>query len=210
MSVIMNVLNTVRQENEEKEVRGNSYAELREEEEFTPAQNLAEKMNTLNAGVIEEERLAAAGGSGQALAYNDVTQDTFFVTLPSSKTLKRGAIGILISIIIVGLISFFVVQIIGSTGKNESELITRKAAAPAAPSTSAPISTTSKSLQGIILEPNGDPYCILEGAVLTAGDYWRGSQITSITSSGVTLSRPDGSSFFLQSAEANSKAEKHS
>jgi len=67
MSVIMNVLNTVRQENEEKESKKDLRPRVTREE-LKPTPHLAEKMNALNSGVIEEEVLAAATGSVQALS----------------------------------------------------------------------------------------------------------------------------------------------
>jgi hypothetical protein len=211
MSVIMNVLNTVRQENQAVEDRqqpkndGKAIKETSQKiERETVSKETAPDYSGIsinakeNQGTLSISRPEAAG-KNLSLNFGELSEAIRNIT--SKFQSKTGATA-LMYLLTFALIVFSVFQVWNACSINP-----KSSAMPAGMTKISNTKTNSMAahknienrqiLQGIILDEK-DPYCLISNELYRLGDTWNGYKIMSISATGVTLVNNKSENYFLQ------------
>ncbi len=206
MSVIMNVLNKVREENETSEVYEKPEAiktavkeapekVLRKNESpMSEAYNLSPEVNL--EGSVGALNIPGIGPMGREAEEPKIIAER--VSRLSSNKAKI-VIGALICL---GLIAILIFKMWSPTSVNQKAGTSLREAGKNSVFNFSKSFRNSRALQGVVLDGK-EPYCLISGQIYKLGDVWNGMIIKSISQRGVALEDEKGKKSFLENRNSS-------
>jgi len=192
MSVIMNVLNTIKREGSlHQDAKNKGNPELNSEKQ--PSEKVIESNLNISPRVGDRVRIRTAAAADKGAG----SSKSFFLTeVVLFKKIKTNRLMVLVALAILCFVGYFGFQFISSSVSPGGISLGGKRSSDDGQANTRQVRAGKQVLQGVVVGDE-DPYCLIGGEILKIGDSWRGKEIIKIRADGVTLIDKKGEVFFL-------------
>jgi len=192
MSVIMNVLNTIKREGRPPQDA---------QKKNNPDQNSEENSNLI---VGEPKPPISQGGVERVRIRRETTtrqgrgsRASFFLTeVVLFQKIKTNRLMVLVVLAVLCFIGYFGFQLTSSAVSPGGITLGGERTSGDGLTQGRQVRLGGQVLQGVIVDDE-EPYCIIKGNILKTGDTWDGKEIIKIRADGVTLIDKKGEVFFI-------------